>query len=117
VKRITSPSKPRRSAFANEAEVDKADEASLESIVAHDDNQGAEPGTISADDIRKSIGARRRSDVTGRHDAGMGANETEDGLDETEEMMRRGAEDIPTGRRPDDEDTPVFDRRDRLQDI
>lgn len=46
-----------------------------------------------------------------RHDAGSGANETDDGLDSLTEEMRHAAEDTPSGAKPDDPDkTPVFDR-------
>ena len=46
-----------------------------------------------------------------RHDAGSGANETEDGLDATAEALRHAAEDTPSGALPDDlEKVPVFDR-------
>ena len=42
----------------------------------------------------------------------MGANETEDGLTDAEEMTRQAAEDIPTGSNVEEEDVPVFDRGD-----
>jgi hypothetical protein len=61
------------------------------------------------EDASKPIGTHPRSEVTGRHDAGSGANETVDGLTPTEEAIRRGAEDKPIGR-PEREDVPVFDR-------
>ena len=48
-----------------------------------------------------------------RHDAGSGANETLDGLDATNEALRQGAEDTPSGAVPEDVDqVPVFDRAD-----
>jgi len=56
--------------------------------------------------------AQPRSVVTGRHDAGSGANETADGLNELEESMRHAAEDTPSGRNERAEDIPVFDRGD-----
>jgi hypothetical protein len=59
-----------------------------------------------------------RSEVTGQHDAGSGANETVDGLTSSEEAIRRGAEDVPIGVRERDlEDIPVFDRADALPKV
>jgi hypothetical protein len=47
------------------------------------------------------------------HDSGSAANETVDGLDATAEMLRKAAEDTPSGAERDDiEKTPVFDRAD-----
>ena len=58
-------------------------------------------------------GSRPRSEITGRHDEGSGANETVDGLDEYQEAARHGAEDIPASeRRKTLKDVPVFDRAD-----
>jgi hypothetical protein len=64
------------------------------------------------DEIRKpGGGARPRSEITGRHDEGSGANETIDGLDELQEAARQGAEDIPASEKGDDfKNLPVFDR-------
>jgi hypothetical protein len=70
----------------------------------------SESASRPASEIDKPIGARPRSEVTGRHDAGSGANETIDGLDATSEAIRRAAEDIPIGAPDDAEDLPVFDR-------
>lgn len=55
---------------------------------------------------------RRVSDQTNVHDEGSDANDTPDGLTETEEAVRHASEDIPTGRRPEGaaESIPVFDR-------
>lgn len=49
---------------------------------------------------------------TKAHDAGSDANDTVDGLTESEEAMRQAAEDIPTGQDSADsaESVPVFDR-------
>jgi hypothetical protein len=69
-----------------------------------------EPDSAFASDASKPIGAHPRSEVTGRHDAGSGANETIDGLTPTEEAIRRAAEDMPIGRPDEPEDVPVFDR-------
>jgi len=82
------------------------------------DSTGAEPGSALLSDASKPIGAHPRSEVTGRHDAGSGANETVDGLAPTEEALRRGAEDMPLGR-PDrePEDLPVFDRGQALPKV
>jgi hypothetical protein len=56
------------------------------------------------------IAGRPRSEITGRHDDGMGANETIDGLTDTEEMLRQAAEDERS--QQDLESMPVFDRGD-----
>lgn len=56
--------------------------------------------------------SHRVSDRTNVHDAGSDANDTPDGLTESEEAMRQAAEDIPTGSSPTGptESVPVFDR-------
>ena len=52
-----------------------------------------------------------------RHDAGSQANETEDGLNASDESVRHGAEDIPTGANEKRKDMPVFDRGDAAPKI
>ena len=49
---------------------------------------------------------------TNVHDEGSDANDTPDGLTESEEAVRHAAEDIPTGQRPEGpiDTVPVFDR-------
>lgn len=49
---------------------------------------------------------------TAVHDDGSDANDTDDGLTESQEAVRHAAEDIPTGQRPEGraEAIPVFDR-------
>lgn len=56
--------------------------------------------------------SRRVSDRTNIHDAGSDANDTPDGLTESEEAVRQAAEDVPVGRplRGKTEAIPVFDR-------
>ncbi|WP_199084738.1 hypothetical protein [Bosea sp. ASV33] len=56
--------------------------------------------------------SRRVSDRTNVHDAGSDANDTPDGLTESEEAVRQAAEDVPVGRplRGNTESIPVFDR-------
>jgi hypothetical protein len=56
--------------------------------------------------------SRRVSDRTNIHDAGSDANDTPDGLTESEEAVRQAAEDVPVGRplRGKIEPIPVFDR-------
>ena len=73
------------------------------------------PGKRDLDDDmqRQDVASRPRSEVTGRHDEGSGANETIDGLDEYQEAARHGAEDIPAAeKRKTLKDVPVFDRAD-----
>src|SRR5207247_1019098 len=76
-----------------------------------------ESSDLSAE-INKPIGARPRSEVTGRHDAGSGANETVDGLTSSEEAVRRGAEDVPI-KAPKEatDDVPVFERAGTLPKV
>lgn len=50
---------------------------------------------IEADPIATG---RRVSDRTNVHDEGSDANDTRDGLTETEEAVRQAAEDVPSGR-------------------
>ena len=56
--------------------------------------------------------SHRVSDRTNVHDAGSDANDTPDGLTESEEAVRQAAEDVPVGRplRGKTESIPVFDR-------
>jgi hypothetical protein len=52
------------------------------------------------------------------HDSGSQANETDDGLDATAEVLRHAAEDTPAGDgRGKIEKTPVFDRADQAPKI
>jgi hypothetical protein len=109
-----------KSEFANEAELRRADAAPLQTITGRE---------RSGDDQSGSPAARPRSEITGRHDAGSGANETVDGLTASEESARRAVEDVPVdgsaaeadasleetehanGEEADNaDDTPVFDR-------
>ncbi|MER9643680.1 hypothetical protein [Mesorhizobium sp. M0239] len=102
---------PRRSDFANDEPIRPEDAAVLDSPAAHEDRHGADPGFVGADDVDRSIDAMPRSEITGRHDEGAGANETIDGLSETEELTRSYAEDIPAGDNEEDEENiPVFER-------
>ena len=107
--------KPKRaSEFANGGQVNETDAAALRSPTGRD----TEPTNTSASDTNKRIGAHPRSEVTGRHDEGSGANETVDGLTPSEEATRRGAEDTPIGPSERElEDLPVFDRADALPKV
>jgi hypothetical protein len=97
--------------FANDEPIRPEVAAVLDSPAGHEDRHGADPRFIGADDVDQPIGARPRSEITGRHDEGAGANETIDGLSETEELTRSYAEDIPTSDNDEDEeDIPVFER-------
>jgi len=98
-------------AYANNGEITDADAPVLPSWT------GAETSSAAETDIN-IVGAQPRSEVTGRHDVGSGANETLDGLTSSEEAIRRGAEDTPIGApEPDLEDLPVFDRADALPKV
>lgn len=91
---------------------DPEDRALLDSPLGRENDFGADPGTLAEDEIRHpEITARPKSAITGRHDEGSGANETIDGLDEIQESIRHGAEDIPLSDKDRDfERLPVFDR-------
>ena len=86
-----------KSDFANEREIDSG---TARALGGRTGREAAQPAGMP------------RSTVTGAHDPGTGANET-DGLSGTEEMTRRAAEDdapsIADGDATED-DTPVFDR-------
>jgi hypothetical protein len=76
----------------------------LGSPLGRETDQGAIPGALNEDEVRRPTGAKRRSDVTGKHDVGVGANETPDGLSARDESVRRQAEDVPLAPEPEDED-------------
>ena len=103
------------SAYANSAQVDEADIPALPGIAGREDNLGADPGSVSSVDIAQPVGAVPRSQVTGVHQPGMGADETTDGLSDTEEAARRAAEDETEA--DDFEELPVFDRADAIPKI
>ena len=101
-----------KSKFANEREIDSGTARSLGGPTGREEDVHAEPNA-NAEDMVQPIGAEPRSAVTGRHDAGSGANETIDGLSGTEELTRLEAEDAAPGLaagEEDADDTPVFDR-------
>ena len=103
--------------FENQSEVSGNDASLLDSPTGREDHHGlAESGSIPAGEIAKRPGGGcPRSEITGRHDAGSGANETIDGLNSSEESLRKGAEDVPLGTEDKPiEDVPVFDRARRL---
>jgi len=97
------------SSLVRERELSQQDSL-LESTSGRDDDKGAEPGFMGSNDISQPVGATPRSAITGRHDEGMDANETVDGLGETEELTRHLAEDTPTGGSDRREEIPVFER-------
>ena len=104
--RTEKPKKRRR--FANHGEVSEWDAAALPG------STGRETSNTDEKDVIGSVDAHRRSEVTGRHDAGSGANETVDGLTASEEAIRRGAEEPPIGAREIELDLPVFDQGNRF---
>ena len=96
-----------------EGEVIPSDAPLLETPMGRENDFGAaDKNTLNEDEIeRPEVLSRPRSEITGRHDEGSGANETIDGLDELQEAARHGAEDIPVSDRDRDfEKLPVFDR-------
>jgi hypothetical protein len=102
------------SQYANTAEVRGSDQVLLPGIAGREDDLGADPASPSAAEVDKPVGARPRSEVTGRHQPGMGANETTDGLSETEEDVRAAAEDETD---VDESEEPVFDRAESMPKI
>lgn len=97
----------KHSAFANEAEVNAADRALLEAPAGEiTDKDPAEESLL--DKEAGQAPALPRSEVTDFRDPGTD-NETCDGLTQTEESLRRGAEEVPIGRKQP-KDMPVFDR-------
>jgi len=98
---------------AVEGEILPSDAPLLETPSGRENDFGAaDEGRLNEDELRRpEVLSRPRSEITGRHDEGSGANETIDGLDEIQEAMRHGAEDIPLSERDRDfENLPVFDR-------
>jgi hypothetical protein len=103
-----------KSEFANQGEVSFKDQALLETP------QGRQPGahnenpSVADEEIaEKSVGARPQSDATAFHDP-SGDEETDDGLNETDEALRQAVEDrLPADE--DEEDVPVFDRASELE--
>jgi hypothetical protein len=96
-----------------EGEVLPSDAPLLETPLGRENDFGAaDENTLNKDELeRPEVLSRPRSEITGRHDEGSGANETIDGLDEIQEAVRHGAEDIPTSDRDlEFERLPVFDR-------
>jgi hypothetical protein len=116
--RIEKPRPRRPSGFANLGEIPEVDPAENDTVTGREDHLGlAETSSLAGSEINKPIGAQPRSEVTGRHDAGSGANETVDGLTSEEEALREAAEDTPTGRTDEAADIPVFDRGDLLPKV
>jgi hypothetical protein len=115
--RIEKP-KGSTSEFANQGEIPRLDPAENDTVTGREDHFGiTEAGSVAASEIKKPIGAHPRSEVTGAHDSGSGANETIDGFTDSEEALRQAAEDTPSGQTPVDEDMPVFDRANDLPRI
>jgi hypothetical protein len=103
----------KKSPYANTSEVAQADESVLETPGGRDDDAGISGARSDYDDEvrRTDVGAVPRSAVTAQPEPGMGAQENEDGLSESEEELRRFTEDIGTGDgREDTRELPVFDR-------
>ena len=95
--------------FENASELKEQDVELLDSPTGREDHLGmAEASRLVAGEIKKPIGARPKSEETGIHDAGSGANETMDGLDSLAEATRQGAEELIDV--SEEKDVPVFDR-------
>jgi len=80
VDRIEKPP-TRKSEFANQGEISQTDPAENDTVTGREDHMGlAEATPMLGSEIKKPVGAQPRSEITGRHDSGSGANETVDGL-------------------------------------
>jgi hypothetical protein len=111
--RKEKPQEPYR--YAELREVSSRDASLLETPAGRaDDNGASDPTSPANDEIRRpDVRATPRSAVTDHHEPGTGAEENEDGLSDTEEAIRRAAEDVGTGDGTEDRhDMPVFDRAD-----
>jgi hypothetical protein len=101
------------SPFANTGQLGPAEAPLLESPTGRSPStETGQEDSVENDEItEKSVGTRPVDDQTDFHLSGTGAIETDDGLDETSEMVREMAEDTtddqPTEARAD---LPVFDR-------
>jgi hypothetical protein len=85
-----------RGEFANQGEVSDADAALLKTPTGREEG-GAEdepPSDFEAEVKAREVGAKPQSEVTGGPQGGT-PGETEDGLDEVAEALRRSAEDPP----------------------
>lgn len=109
------PDQPRQSPYANTSQVQEADRPLLPGITRREDDLGADLASSSAGDVRKPVGAQHWSVVSAEYQAGMGANETIDGLSGTEEAVRVAAGDEAEAN--EDDDMPVFDRADTIPKI
>ena len=99
--------------YADQADVIGSDRPVLETPGGRSVDRDPADRSDSDDEARRQdVGAIPRSAVTGAPEPGMGGAETEDGLSETEEAIRRAAEDISTGPGEEDRpgDIPVFER-------
>src|SRR5262245_17552969 len=76
----------KHSELAHRADISDSDAAEPTSRTGRENNQGrAKAGSVPTDEVsRHRRGGQPRSNVTGRHDEGSGANETIDGLNATE---------------------------------
>jgi len=112
------PAGAQDSKYARQSELGEGDAPLLDRPASENPEEVADPRSVAASEVARPLGGVPRSKVTGRHDAGSGANETEDGLSSTEEAIRHAAEDIPTGGLEEKiEDVPVFDRADMLPKV
>jgi hypothetical protein len=104
-----------REGYASVPAMDPDAEPLLESPVGRENDYGAaDQGTPADDEVRRpEADAHTVGEVTGHHDPGTGAEETEDGFDDYEEAVRHGSEDLPTGTGLEDRpgELPVFEQR------
>jgi hypothetical protein len=91
---------PMREQFANMPDVIGSDRPALPSETGREEGLAEDErlSDFEAEVQSHPVGGRPMSDITGRREPGS-TNETVDGLDETEEAVRREAEDRPVGTR------------------
>ncbi|SJZ95713.1 hypothetical protein [Consotaella salsifontis] len=86
-----------RSPYANEADARPEEAADLANADAEEprDQADREPGTLAGDEaVTQDIATQPASDETDQA-YGAGYDETDDGLSDIEESVRRAAEDMP----------------------
>lgn len=89
-----------KSPYANTSDVSDSDQPLLHTPGGREEGLAPdEPLSDFEAEVRSHpVGGQPMSEITGKHDPGTG-DETVDGLDPTEEAVRRSAEDRPVGGR------------------
>jgi hypothetical protein len=96
---MTDRVKKPRNDYANSGEVSKDDAALLETPSGRDEGRAAVGAAFQEDVGSIRQGGKARGDISSQGVAGS-ERETIDGLNETDESVRRSTEDVPVGGRP-----------------